>query len=107
MKRLVGFALLGLLCALPVIAAPNSQNMTLPAPVQVSSTTLPAGTYKVTWTGSGASAQVTLEKKGVPPVTMTAKIVEQKSNQTFVSTKTENGQQVLESISFRNLTLVF
>lgn len=106
MKRLFGFLFVCTLVAVPALAAKNSQTVTLPAAVQVGSTVLPAGDYKVTWTGSANSAQVTLAKKGVTPVTVPAKVVEQKNNHSGVSTSTEGGKEVLQTILLNNVSLV-
>lgn len=107
-KRSFGIILLNVLIAVPVFAASNSENVQMDEAVRVGSTTIPSGSYKVTWTGSGDSAQVTLEKKGVAPVTVPAKILQQKSSQNSVSLKNENGQDIVESIALKNgVTLVF
>jgi hypothetical protein len=107
-KRLFGIILINLSFAFPLIAASNSENVQMASQVRVGSTTLPSGSYKVTWTGSGDSAQVTIEKKGVPVVTVPAKILQQKASRDAVSLKNENGQDVIESITMKNgITLVF
>jgi len=105
MKRLFGFVLACAFLSAPAFAASNSQKVTIPDAVQVGSTVLPAGDYKVTWTGTGASAQVTLAKKGVAPVTVPAKVVEQKNNHSGVSTVTQDGKLVLRTIILSNVNL--
>jgi hypothetical protein len=107
MKRFLGMMFVCTLLAIPSFAAKNSQTVTIPAAVQVGSTTLPAGDYKVTWTGSGATAQVTLAKKGATPVTVPAQVVEQKNNHSGVSINTESGKGVLKAIFLNNINLVF
>jgi len=99
--------LLSLLFALPVFAAGRSQDVSLIRPLQFGSTTLPAGDYKLTWTGSGSSAQVTMEKKDVPPVTVPAQVVQQKSSSVSISTKDQDGKQTIKSIVLKDVTLVF
>jgi curli biogenesis system outer membrane secretion channel CsgG len=106
MKRLFGYIIVCALLAVPAFAAKNSQTVTIPTAVQVGSTALPAGDYKVSWTGSADSAQVTLAKKGVAPVTVPAKVVEQKNDHSGVSTGTQEGKQVLQTILLSDVKLV-
>jgi len=107
MKRLFGSILICTIFAVPAFAAKNSQTVTIPTTVQVGSTALPAGDYKVTWTGSGDSAQVTIAKKGVAPVTAAAKVVEHKNDHSGIATGTQNGKQVLQTILLKDVNLVF
>ena len=106
MKR---FAVLIVLSTLFVTAAfaadSGAGKIRLDSAVKVGSTELPAGDYKVTWTGSGASAAVTLTQ-GKTKVTTAAQVVEVSRNHQAVSTKNENGARVLTEIQFRNETLV-
>ena len=106
MKRFLGFVFVSTLLAVPALAANQSQTVKFPTSVQVGATQLPAGDYKVTWTASGTDAKVTLTKKGVAPVTVPAKIVEQKNYNQGVSTSTEDGKQVLRTILLSNVNLV-
>jgi hypothetical protein len=106
MKRLFGVILGCTLLAVPALAAKNSQTVTIPTAVQVGSTVLPAGDYKVSWTGSGDSAQVTIAKKGVAPVTVPAKVVEQKNDHSGVSTGAQDGKAVLQTILLNDVKLV-
>jgi hypothetical protein len=105
MKRFIGFAIVCTLLSVSALAASNSQTIKFSDTVQVGSTVLPAGDYKVTWTGTGASAQVTLLKKGVPPVTVPATVVEQKNNHTGISTDSQSGKNVLKTIILNNVSL--
>jgi hypothetical protein len=106
MKRIFGFVLACIILSIPALAASNSQKVTLPSAVQVGSTQLPAGDYKVTWTGTGSSAQVTLAKKGVQPVTVPAKVVAQKHDHSGVTTNTTDGKEVLQVILLDKVSLV-
>jgi hypothetical protein len=106
MKRFFGFALLVVLSSVPAFAARNSQTVNLPETVKVGSTQIPAGDYKLTWTGSGSNGQVTLAHDGKTLVTVPAKVVEEKNNFSGVTTKTLDGVDVLESIELNNLDLV-
>jgi hypothetical protein len=106
MKRIFGFVLACAILSIPALAASNSQTVSLPHAVQVGSSQLPAGDYKVTWTGSGDSAQVTLAKKGVQSVTVPAKVVEQKHDHTGVTTNSKGDKEVLRVIFLGNVSLI-
>lgn len=106
MKRFFGSLLVCALLAIPAFAASNSQTVKLSIAVQVGSTQLPAGDYKITWTGSGDSAKATLESKGIASITVPVKIVPQKNAFRGVSTDTQNGKQVLQAIHLSNVDLV-
>ncbi|HEX3892109.1 MAG TPA: hypothetical protein VHW46_06020 [Terracidiphilus sp.] len=106
MKRFFGFALIVASLAIPAFAAKNSQSITLTDAVKVGSTQLPAGAYKLTWTGTGSSVQLTIADKGKNTVTVPAKIVDSKNGHVAVLTNTVGGASVLESIQLDNLSLV-
>ena len=105
MKRFFGFALTLVLFAAPAFAGTKPQTVTIPKNVQVGSTQLPAGDYKLTMTGSGSSVQVTLTQNQKAVVTFSAKIVAGK-NEPGVETMTDGGVTVLESIQLRTVSLV-
>lgn len=106
MKRFLGYAAMLALVSAPAFAAKNSENITISQPVTVGTTQLPAADYKVSWTGTGNSAQVTLVH-GKSVVTVPAKLVEQKNNVNSVLTESKSGSNVLESINLKQVTLVF
>lgn len=106
MKRIFGFVLACTFLSIPAFAANNSQTVSLPSAVQVGSTQLPAGDYKVTWTGTGDSAQVTLAKKGVQTVTVPAKVVAQKHDRTGVTTNSTGDKTILQVILLSKVSLV-
>jgi hypothetical protein len=106
MKRFSSLLILSTLLAVSAFAADGgSGKVSLASSVKVGSTELPAGDYKVTWTGSGDNAQVTL-KQGKTTATTTAQVVEVRHNNDAVATKNENGSRVLTEIQFRDTTLV-
>ena len=107
MKRFFGFALMLALVSVPAFAAKNSQNVSITDPVKVGSTQLPAGDYKVSWTGTGSNVQVTIAEKGKASVTVPAKIVEAKNGHIALLTNTVGGTSVLETIQLNNLSIVF
>jgi len=107
MKKTIGSLILVTIFSLAAFAASsNSGTVQIADAVKVGATELPAGSYKVSWTGTGDNAQVTL-KQGKHTVTTTAQVVDAKHPQDAVSTKTENGSRVLTQIQFRDKTLVF
>ena len=107
MKKTIGSLILVTIFSFTAFAAsPNSGTVQIPAAVKVGGTEIPAGSYKVSWTGTGDNAQVTL-KQGKHTVTTAAQVVDEKHPQNGVSTKTENGSRVLTQIQFRDKTLVF
>ena len=107
MKRFFGYALVLASLSIPAFAAKNSQNVTLNQPVKVGTSQLPAGSYKVTWNGTGSAVQVTLEQKGKASVTVPAKAVQEKNGHVAVQTNSVGGVDVLEAIQLDNLTLTF
>ena len=106
MKRFLGYAAMLALVSAPAFAAKNSDNITISQPVTIGTTQLPAAEYKVTWTGTGTGAQVTLAH-GKSVVTLPAKVVDQKNNMNSVLTNTKDGANVLESINLSKVTVVF
>jgi hypothetical protein len=106
MKRFSSLLILSTMFSLMAFAADGgSGKVLLNSAVKVGSTELPAGEYKVTWTGSGDNAQVTL-KQGKTTATTTAQVVEIRRNSDAFATKSENGTRVLTQIQFRDKTLV-
>ena len=106
MNRFFGIALLIVLFSVSAFATRNSQTLNLPETLKVGSTQIPAGDYKVTWTGSGSSGQVTLAQHGKALITVPAKLVEEKNSTIGYTTKTKDGVDVLESIEVNDLSLV-
>jgi hypothetical protein len=94
------------LLSVPAFAAKNSQTVNLAAAVTVGSTQIPAGDCKVTWTGTGADAQVSLLRDGKTLVTVPAKVVDQKHDNNGVTTNTQGGANVLVTINLAKVSLV-
>ena len=105
MKKLSILMTLLTMMSMAAFAASNTGNIHLDSTVKVGATELPAGDYKVSWTGSGDNAQVTL-KQGKTTTTTSARVVETRRSTDAVGTKTENGARVLTEIQFRDTTLV-
>jgi len=106
MKRFFGFALLLVLFSVPAFAGKNSDTVRIPSNVSVGTTQIPAGSYKVTWTGSGPDVQLTLAQNGKTLVSVPAKVVAEKNGPSGIVTNTESGAEVLREIHLSNLSLV-
>ena len=106
MKRFFGYAIIFASLSISAFAAKNSQTVRISTPVKVGTTQLPAGEYKVSWTGTGSSVQVTIApRSGKTPVTVPAKAVESKNGHTAVLTDSASGANILQSIELDNVTL--
>ena len=105
MSRLAAFASMLVLLAAPVFGAGNKpQTVIIPQAVQVGSTQLPAGTYKLAFTGTGSDVQVILTQAGKTVLTFAAKAVEQKNNP-GVDLITNAGVTTLEAINLDKVSL--
>jgi hypothetical protein len=110
MKRLFGIAIILASLSIPAFAAKNEQSVTFSDAVTVGSTKLPAGTYKLTWTGTSPNVQVTLVQKDArhpATVTAAAKAIDQKHDQTQFTTGDQGGVNQLQQIQFKSVSLVF
>jgi hypothetical protein len=106
MKRFASFASMLVLAAAPVFAAgPKPQTVIIPDNVQVGSTQLLAGTYKLAYTGTGADVQVTLTEGKKTILTFAAKAVEQKNLNPGVDVITNAGVTSLEAINLDKVSL--
>jgi len=105
MKRISVFALMLALFTIPALAAKNSQSLTLLDAVTVGTTQLPPAEYKVTWTGTGDNAQVTLTH-GKTVVTVPAKVTAEKHDLSGILTDSQGGSNVLEAIRLNNVNIV-
>lgn len=109
MKRYFGYALMLALLAVPAFAAKNSKTVNFPEAVTVGSTQLPAGDYKVTWTGTGSDVQVTIEQQytGHPATsTVAAKVVEGSGGPTGFTANSVNGVSKVQSLRLGKVDLV-
>jgi hypothetical protein len=109
MKRIWGIALLFLLasCSLPLAAARNSQGFALPVDVRVGDLQIPQGQYNVTWTQpSGSQVQLTLKAYGKKPITIPARLVEEKHSEAGVTTFNDNGVTYLQDFHTTNETFI-
>jgi hypothetical protein len=106
MKRFVGLASMLVLAAAPAFAAgPKPQTVVIPESVQVGTTQLPAGTYKLEYTGAGANVQVTLTQAKKTVLTFAAKAVERNNINPGLDVITNAGVTSLEAINLDKVSL--
>jgi hypothetical protein len=106
MNRLAAFASMLVLLAAPAFGkSTKTQTVVIPQSVQVGSTQLPAGTYKLAYTGSGSDVQVTLTQARKMVLTFAAKAVEQTNNPASVDVNTIAGVATLEAINLDKISL--
>jgi hypothetical protein len=105
MNRLAAFASMLVLFVASAFGVGNKpQTVIIPENVQVGSTQLAAGTYKLAFTGTGSDVQVTLAQAGKTVLTFAAKAVEQKNNP-GVDLITNAGVTTLEAINLDKVSL--
>lgn len=110
MKRILGCALILGLFSIPGFASSNTKNVNFPDAVTVGTAQLPAGDYKVSWTGAGPSVQVSIVQLNTYhplKVTVAAKLETVKNGHTGMTTKNQNGSEVLEQLDLNKTTLIF
>ena len=109
MKRLIYSAVILALVSIPAFAAKNQSSISFPEAVTVGSTQLPAGDYKITWTGDGQNVQVSLEQKGkgAAPAVATAKAVPQSESHTGFTVERVGSVNQLQTLQLGKTTLVF
>jgi hypothetical protein len=110
MKRLFGFAVLISLLSLPAFAAKNEQMVNFADTVTVGATKLPAGQYKISWTGTAPNVQVTIVQQDARhPVTATAsaKLVDEKHSSIQFTTGDQAGVTTLQHLQLRSVSLDF
>ena len=101
-----GVGLLALAFTFTAYAAQKPKTVDFGQAVRVGSTNLPAGPVKVSWTGTGSDAQLTLAAKGQSPITVPAQITDAKSTETAIGTIRVNGVDYLQEVDLNNLTIV-
>jgi hypothetical protein len=111
-KYMVLLAALALLIPTGALARPkNERRVTIPDAVQVGSTQLKAGTYKVEWQGNKQSLHVNFLENGKTVATAQAKMVEKSRRARYDAfvTKMAGNTKRLEEIDFggENDALVF
>ena len=109
MKSFSGIALMLVLVAVPAFAAKNSQSVQLSETVSVAGTQLPAGQYKVSWTGTGSTVQVTLKQEDAgkgATASFAARLVRQDHDRTELTINSQGGVKSLESIDLNHVSLV-
>lgn len=106
MKRFTGIASVLVLLATPMFGGSKKpQTIDIQRDVQVGTTNVPAGTYKLAWTGDGQKVQATLTQKGKPVATFAAKVSEAKNDSVGVGVATVSGVTKLETIYLNDVNL--
>ena len=103
LKYLALPAMLALLIPFSAIAhSKNERNVTLPDTVQVGSTQLRAGTYRIEWQGGASSLQVSFLRDGKVVATTPGKMVEksQPADSDEIVTTDRHNTKLLEEIDF-------
>ena len=108
MRRVVGFALLFILCSVTLTAAKNSQTFYLSSDVRAGNVELPRGICEVTWiTTSASRVQLTIKTDDKKTVTVPAHMVEGKEDRAGAVTSVVNGVTYLVELHTRTAKFVF
>src|SRR5271170_3318644 len=106
-KRVLAFTFI--LASLPFAANAASKNtarVVIDDTVTVGTTEMPKGTYKLVWTGTDPSVQVTFTN-GNWSKTFPAHIVEQRNDMEAQTTTVKDNKTFLTGLQLRDATLVF
>jgi hypothetical protein len=107
-KYLGGLAVFSLIVSLSLLADTNSKetrNISISDTVQVGSTHLAPGSYKVEWTGNGDNVQISILKGKKVMATSEGKIVQLPAPATYdavVTKALDNNLRALDQIQFGN-----
>jgi hypothetical protein len=116
MKTLYFAAVLSLTCLLgfggSALARDNAHSVEISDAVQIGSTKLKPGNYKVEWQGTGPAVQVSFQQNGKTVVTVPGMLKtndDQVTQDAIVIEATDAGTSTLKEIDFRHLkqALVF
>ena len=108
MRRILGVALLFMLSSVALMAAKNSQTFYLSADVRAGDVELPRGICEVTWnTISGSQVQLTIKTEDQKTVTVPARMVEGKQDNTNTVTTVVNGVTYLVELRTKNAKFIF
>jgi hypothetical protein len=100
-KKFAGFSALSLLVVAGAFAGPtNKSKLNLPETVTIGDKQLPAGDYKVEWTGTGSNVEVSISNGKEVVAKVPAQILELKKASTGngYSTSAANGTKTLTDI---------
>lgn len=108
MKRLLTTLITVAMFAIPSFASKQS-TITLPETLNVGSTQLKAGEYKLVYVGEGPVVRVILTRDGADPIHLNAKLVPARNGQIALeySHETLNGHHVLQQIDLSKVCLIF
>ena len=107
MRRILGTAILFLFCSAALLAAKNAQTFYLPTQVQAGNTQIPRGICEVTWgQPTGSQVQLTIKTEDRRTITIPARMVEEKENESGIVTLVENGVTYLQEFRTKNARFI-
>lgn len=107
MKKIVTLLVTLLSLQITLFAASKSESVTFYEPITVASSTLPAGTYTVTYSEDGSKSNVTFSKGKKDIAVVPATIVVKKNPEfKMLANRTESGKK-LQGLEFKSATLSF
>ena len=108
MRRVLGLAVLSILLSGFLMAAKDSQTFYLATAARAGNVQLPRGICEVTWNAvSGSQAKLTIRTDDGKTVTVPARVVEGKQDQTGVVTSVVNGVTYLRELHTKNARFIF
>jgi hypothetical protein len=112
MKKVERFVLSIALLALPLTSFASTKihkNITFDQPMNVASTQLKPGTYKMEWNGNGSNVEVSFVQNNKIVVTAPAQLVKETTayDGAIVTHKTSSGSNRLDQVEFKNAALNF
>ena len=107
MKRLYVFAFLLISFALPALGARSFQSFYLPSDVRAGSAHIPQGNCEVSWTqNSGSDVQLTIKTDGKKPITLNARVIEERHPSAGISTVVDSGITYLQDFHTTRYTFI-
>lgn len=108
MRRMLGFALLSVLLSASLLPAEDFQAFYLATAARVGKVQLPRGICEVTWNaGSGSQVKLTIKTEDKKTVTVPARMVEGKQDETGVVTSVVKGVTYLQELHTKNAKFIF
>jgi hypothetical protein len=107
-RHMLELALLSILLSAYLFAAQGSQTFYLATAARAGNVQLPRGICEVTWSSaSGSQTKLTIRSDDKKTVTISARMVEGKQDQTGVVTSVVNGVTYLQELRTRNAKFIF
>ena len=106
-KFTLGAVVLVLLSAVSWAGDKMKANVQIPQTVYVGSTQLVPGEYKMTWTESGSTAEVTFSQGKKVIATVPAQITQERSGYDSPALQTDTASKSLTGVALRNVSFSF